>query len=195
MKSRKLIVLSFSFCAAMAACNKTPLDADNCIEEHGCLNKEITNFLSNKCQEGKSCEFSFSEVFSKGEIDRIYVSNKFGAHPTLGACKNVPMSKEFSRTTVFGCEYAIMASGNKFIGYVRGHCDNSFFQLPRSDLIIFSDGFESAGISMDAYQKLKVERRSFEDKNSNGTLRKLNYYYLKVDKKSTLVLEEQCFHF
>lgn len=158
------------------------------------MNERLIGFLSKKCQEGKACSFSFDEIFGS-QVDRVYFSNPFGAHPTLGACKEVPMSKQFAESTRFGCEYAVLASGEKFVGYARGGCDKSFLRLPPSDKVIFADGFDRAGISIDANQEIRVKRSRIQEHVDGGPDKQASYYYLELDKNKPSVLRDACFHF
>jgi len=180
----------------MAGCEKAVSGDETCVKERGCWNGQLISFLSTKCQDGRACAFSFDETPFGSKADKIYLNNKFGAHPTIGACKSVPMSSEFSRSAVFGCEYGVLASQNKFLGYVRGACDASLVPLPASDKIIFAKGFDSAGISIEANQKLEVQKQRMTEPSRDGATHEVNYYYISLDKnKATTILRDDCFHF
>lgn len=182
-------------CALLVGCKNPTPKMETCSKEGGCLNEQLIGFLSKRCQHGKPCSFSFNEIFSDRKIGKVYFSNKFGAHPSLGACKQLPMSKELSESSRFGCEYAILAAEDKFVGYVRGSCDASLVQLPMADTIVFAKGFESAGLSIAASEKLSVERDRVKQPGADGVMREADYYYLQLDKNKGAILQNECFHF
>jgi len=177
----RIAIASALLLVLTAACGKAVSGDEICAKERRCWNEQLISFLSTKCQDGKACAFSFDETPFGSKANKIYLNNKFGAHPTIGACKSVPMSSEFSRSAAFGCEYGVLTSQDKFLGYVRGACDASLVPLP--------------AISIAANQKLQVQKQRMTESSRDGSTHEVNYYYISLDKDKATILRDDCFHF
>lgn len=176
------------------SCERNNIVSDGlCTEDNQCFNAIVKKNLSKLCQYNIKCKVPVSALVYGKSIDTVYFVNKYGAHPNLGSCQNIPTSNKFNKTARFGCEYIVFSQRDKFVGYVIGACDKSIVEVdPSLNKIIFSDVGGYPAIKINADEMINVEREKLDENNETDDV---YYFGIVSDSTRVEVVKDKCLHF